>query len=332
MDVKHLFTIYTGLAQALAPPTYGLPDWLCVSGRTWPIFQPAVEMAAQQFNPTWRQAVEALAALKKKSSQAARRSEYEALFVGRGRPPIWLYESRHVNGRIPGPATFSVQALYKQAGLESESAELPDHAALELSFLVFLCQQEIKSADPEWRAVRRLFIKKHASLWLPNVGRALIHSEYPAWQALGYLLVASLSSSKQLKAQKPEKASAFLLPSIMQPNECTLCGFCVQICPTRALNIVEEESNTTLLLSTKHCIACDHCVRVCIPKALTLESAENTPSPIILRQSERAICPACDTHTVSQAEIDAILTQLGEHPRWLDYCLNCRPYQMELSK
>lgn len=328
MNTEQLSTIYTGLAQALASPSYGIPDWLCASGRGWPIFEPAVQIAAQKSDPTWRMAVEALAVVKA-SSKASRSTEYEALFVGGGRPPIWLYESRYVNGRVPGPATFTVQALYKQAGLESQSAELPDHAALELSFLAYLCQQEIKSADPEWRAVRRLFIKKHAGLWLPNVGRALMGSEYPAWQALGYLLEASLSPSK--KHQISPKTAAILLPAIAQPDDCTLCGFCVQSCPTRALGISENDSTTSLWLNAERCITCDHCVRVCLPGALALEGEAPSSNPVLLRQSERAICPVCSAHTVSQAELDAIVNQLGEHPRWLDYCLDCRPHYKELN-
>lgn len=333
MCAEHLSPIYAGLAQALAPPSYDPPPaWFCAPGRDWPIFEPAVQIAARQANPHWRQAIEALAAVKT-SSRAARRAEYKALFIGQGRPPIWLYEARHVNGRIPGPATFTVQNIYKQAGLESEGAELPDHAALELSFLAFLSRQEIESADTERLAVRRLFIKNHAGLWLPDVGRALMHSAYPAWQALGQLLVASLSPNT--RPPRSSEASEVAHPVILEPSDCTLCGFCVQSCPTRALSIHEDDSATALWLAAKRCISCEQCARVCLSKALAMEGASNTSTPVLLRQSERAICPACKTHTVSQAELEAIVTQLGEHPRWLDYCLDCRilsNYQMELNQ
>jgi len=328
MYAKHFSAIYTWLSQVLAPPSYGLPDWFSTSGRDWPIFESAVQVAAHQADPHWRQAVEALVAVKP-SSKAARLAEYEALFSGQERPPIWLYESRHINGRVPGPVTFKVQALYKQAGLESVNAELPDHAALELSFLAFLCRKEIESNDPEWRAVRRIFIKNHAGIWLPDVGRSLICSAYPAWQALGHLLGASLSSRRVPRYSKTLEQS---LPVISQSVDCNLCGFCVQKCPSRALAILEDENTTALWLNTERCIYCEQCVHVCLPGALVLDGKEPSSNPVLLRQSEREICPSCSTHTVSRAELEAIVTQLGEHPHWLDFCLDCRPYYKELIK
>jgi len=329
MILESLAKIYTGLAQVIPTAGSNLPDWLGAQGRYWPIFESAVQIASQQPDSQWRHAVEALAAVKP-SSQGIRRSEYEALFIGQGRPPIWLYESWHVNGRIPGPATFAIQALYKQAGLKYEGAEMPDHAALELSFLSYLCRQEIENGEPEWRDVRRIFIKNHAGLWLPEVGRALICCMYPAWQALGYVLVSSLAQ-KSAKPRRAKTNSQNSLPTISEHADCNLCGFCVQSCPTRALGIREDERTTALLLAAERCIYCEQCVRVCLSEALTLENTAPARNLILLRESDRAVCPACNSKTVSQAELDAIATQLGEHPRWLDYCMACRPYQMEMN-
>ncbi len=165
---------------------------------------------------------------------------------GQGRPPIWLYESYHLDGRIPGGATFTVKSIYAQAGLETDSAELPDHAALELAFLAFLCQQEMwdEHSQQEWREARRLFIKNHAGKWLPSVGHGLIQSPYPAWQAIDHLIV-SLQATK--RKSRPERAE---LPQIADAPACNLCGFCVQICPSRALHIHENQDAYSLVATT----------------------------------------------------------------------------------
>lgn len=322
--------LYQSLAETLAPATYGPPAWLNAPGREWPLFEPAVQIAAQQTDRRWGRAVEVLAAVRA-TSPTARRTEYEALFVGQGHPLIWLYESHHVNGRIPGPATFTVKSLYEQAGLETAGAELPDHAALELSFLAYLCQQECQCADSEWSAVRRLFIKKHAGRWLPGVGRALIHCEYPAWAAVGHLLIASLSPSLR-RLPTHSELSEILLPLIVDPSACNLCGFCVQSCPTSALGIREDAETTSLWLSAERCVRCEQCVHICTPGVLVLEAAEPSSNLVLLHQSQRAACPACGAPTVSQAELKSVAARLGEHPAWLDYCLDCRPLFLEMNR
>ena len=322
-----LAAIYQALAQALSPPTYALPDWLRAPGRDWPLFEPAARLAARQADPRWGRAIESLADVKA-ASPARLRAEYDALFVGQGRPKIWLYESYHLNGRVPGPATFRVKSLYEQAGLESGSAELPDHAALELAFLAYLCDMEAQSGESDWRTARRLFIKNHAGRWLPNVGRALMDCEYPAWRAVGHVLNASLAR-KPVRHPKPLQV---LRPALADGAACNLCGFCVQTCPTRALGIREDDATTALWLNADLCVGCERCVRVCPSEALALEGAKSPSNLVLLRQSPRAACPHCGAFTVSQTEIETISAQLGEHPAWLDYCLDCRPLFMEMNR
>lgn len=318
--------LFQALAEALASPSYGIPEWICAPGREWPLFEPVVQIAARQPDARWGRAVEALAGVDSASPEA-RRGEYEILFVGRGRPKIWLYECYHINGRIPGPASFTVKSLYEQAGLEAESAELPDHAALELAFLAYLCEQETQSRDAEWGAARRLFIKSHAGKWLPAVGRALMACEYPAWRAVGHVLAASLSSRPPMSL----KTSEVSRPQISREVDCDLCGFCVQTCPTRALGIREDDQATSLWLNSGRCVGCDRCVRICPAGVLALEETEPSQNLVLLRQSPRAACPRCGAFTVSKIEIEAIAARLGEHPAWLDNCLDCRSSFMEMK-
>jgi TorA maturation chaperone TorD len=145
--------LYHALAEALAEP----PDWLALPGDEWPLFESAARLAPS--SEAARRAVASLARVRAESS-AARHQRYAALFAGAGRPRFWLYESAHLSGRLLGPQTFAVERLYHAAGLESASAELPDHASTELAFLAYLAEQ---GADN----IERGFITKHAGRWLP---------------------------------------------------------------------------------------------------------------------------------------------------------------------
>lgn len=118
-------------------------------------------------------------------------------------------------------------------------------------------------------------------------------------------------------------------PAVARAEGCTLCGFCVQVCPARALRVDEDAHETRLTLDPASCTGCGRCVRACDPRALMLAAADATAyaicyTPRILRRSPRASCPACGAPTVSQAELAYVATQLGDRPAWLDYCLACR--------
>jgi TorA maturation chaperone TorD len=123
--------LYHLLAEALAEP----PEWLARAGREWPLYDLVVSLAPE--SDAAQGAVEALAEVRAEAL-AARRQRYTALFVGPGRPRVWLYESAFLNGRILGPETFAVERAYRAAGVEPIGAELPDHASLELAFLAQL--------------------------------------------------------------------------------------------------------------------------------------------------------------------------------------------------
>lgn len=312
-----LADLYAGLAAILANAARGeLPDWFACRGQDWPLFASAKALTTQMAG-----AVAAMAEV----GAGSRKGGCHHLFVGNGRPPIMLYESWHVDGRFPSPTTFAVQAVYRQAGVEP-AGELPDHAAVELEFLSFLTEREEEDAGQaqQWRAVRRRFLKAHANRWLPQVARRLAQSDDEAWVAVGLLLTAVLALPDGPRTQKRIVQHAVSLPAMQDAVNCTLCGFCAQTCPTRALRISENEQATRLYLLPESCIFCGKCEKVCDEQVLALTGGMNKETAVLLHESPRAICPRCGQPTVSQAEMAAIVHRLGEHPAWLDYCLNCR--------
>ncbi len=342
--------LYSALAEALAEP----PEWLAAPGREWALFEIATRLAADA------RCLSALAEIRAEPL-AGRRKRYAALFVGSGRPQFWLYESAFLAGRILGPDTFAVEKLYRAAGLDTLGAELPDHASMELAFLAHLAGHGAEEAE-------RGFIEKHAGRWLPELGRALARSGDEVYAPIGQLLADWLMERKcgmmnaecGMPARRAEAHSPFIihhssfriqkLPAITQLDSCTLCGFCVQVCPTRALAIRETSAETNLVLNAGACVSCGKCQQICETEALKLtphppsplpvrtplrcasgtlrESAEQERGSIVLRESPRAACPSCGQPTISRAELDFVAAQIG-HPAWLDYCLDCRPQLME---
>lgn len=327
------------LAECFASAQHGLlagpPLWMMNPALEWPLYANVSRLAIE--SPAARRAILSLSEIPAETIEQ-RQARYDALFGGsNGAPQNWLYESAAKTGRILGAETFAVAKLYRAAGLETNfEAELPDHASLELAFLAHLSKQA--ESDPEWRALERQFIKEHGD-WLIQLGRALADSDDEVYAPIGALLADCLTESGQKNisqkeiARRPLSTVHDLLPTISRADDCTLCGFCVQVCPVHALAVRENESDTLLVLNAPLCIGCGKCERICETKAITLVS--DTPQLIIpnsqlgtcniaLRYSPRAVCPACGKPTVSRAELDYVGAQLGS-PAWLDYCLDCRP-------
>lgn len=314
-----LVEVYTSLSEVLMPSIHaGLPEWMALSGREWPFYEACIRLAGGLENPQLDQCALALSEVPI-SSLDRRLDEYEALFIGNGNPPIWLNESYYANGRIIGPILFSTLDMYQEAGLKIEGAELADHAGLELAFLAYLVDKE--KNDPEffreWKQARQLFIKNHCERWLPEVGRLMSRSIYPGWSAIGLLIIALFSST----VNNINNNNA--LPNIAEPELCTLCGFCVQVCPTGALRIHEDEKNSSLHLETSLCNSCTNCMKICPEKVLLLSASLPDQTRILLRESPLARCSNCGDKTFSQAELDYTQKILGS-PEWLGYCLKCR--------
>lgn len=316
--------LYLALAQALAEP----PGWLAAPGRDWPLFEAAV-YAAQAGSSAAAQAVDRLARIPAESLPARRR-RYEQFFAGPGRPRIWLYESWYVDGRLLGPAALAVEQVYRAAGLDVAETELPDHASVELAFLGWLARQA--AAEPaqavQWQTLARRFISRHAGRWLPSLGRILANTGDPVYAPVGKLLAGWLAEAVVSPQQRAQAARR--IPAVSRPELCSLCGFCVQVCPTHALHIRETDTETGLVLNPAACIACGKCERTCYAAALRLAAQPDAPTgPAVLRVSPRSVCPGCGQPTVSRAELEAVAAGMGRYPAWLDYCLNCRSGLME---
>lgn len=277
-----------------------------------------------------KQAAESMARIPAESL-AERRRRYMRILDHHGTKQLYLYESGARHGRLLGEETFSVERWYRAAGLSVLGAELPDHASVELSFLGYLAEMD----GAEFRRIEREFIHQHASHWLPRLGHRLATSGDSVYGPIGRLLYGWLTEvmhpipktrSTSGVGTHPSRLILFM-PAIERPEDCILCGFCVQVCPTNALAIFENKTMTRLALDTRACTGCRKCERICETGAIAMKKAEDITNPldgwITLRQSERVECAGCGTPMVSQAEMDYLAARL-ENPFWLNYCADCR--------
>jgi ferredoxin len=91
------------------------------------------------------------------------------------------------------------------------------------------------------------------------------------------------------------------------------------------LAIRETASQTALVLLVANCTGCGRCATVCDTKLISMQPAAAAveTKPVILRLSERVACKRCGQPTVSRAELDFVIKQIGQ-PAWLELCPACR--------
>jgi ferredoxin len=319
--------LYGALAEVFSDP----PDWLALSGSQWPVYSIATDLAIGTLN-----ARKALEKMKEISPEpiAIRQERYDALFSGSGRPRYWLHESLYRSGKLFGSETMDVERIYRTAGLVIEGAELPDHASLELAFLAYVANQQGVSDQTSgaWVEIEQNFIKSHAGQWLPDLGRDLSDSGDEIYAPIGQLLADWIISRRQSLLQNYSLPTGLCTPVLQKVENCSLCGFCVQVCPRQVLRIHEDPEETVLLRSGKSCNGCGKCVKICPARVLTLGKLilddGKTAEMVVLRSSPRAHCPKCGRPTVSEAELECIVGKIGRLP-WLESCQECRYILME---
>lgn len=82
------------------------------------------------------------------------------------------------------------------------------------------------------------------------------------------LFLKELKTNKQLQDRKD-----VLLP--VMTEDCSYCSACAILCPTDALQKIENDGYTAMTLTPYKCIECNLCVDICYYKAVTLTEQKN---------------------------------------------------------
>lgn len=133
--------------------------------------------------------------------------DHAELFVGPFELIAAPYGSVYLekNRQIMGDTTISVLKCYEDAGLSVEEKEPPDHIAIELEFMAFLCTREAEaraggnsSEAEKFLAMQRDFYHSFLS-WTPNMCDAIsTGSQNPFYQALADCLARFMVTCEQL--------------------------------------------------------------------------------------------------------------------------------------
>lgn len=112
-------------------------------------------------------------ALEEKSPEEMK-VDYARLFVGPFELIAPPYGSVYLekNRRLMGDSTMAVQKMYQESGLSVEVKEAPDHIALELEFMHYLCLREAAAAAEDkndevlrYSAMQSEFMRKFMAPW-----------------------------------------------------------------------------------------------------------------------------------------------------------------------
>ncbi len=110
------------------------------------------------------------------------RVEYARLFIGPGGFPCPPYESVYRErredgsfGNLMGETTLRVREIYRQAGLDLGTKQLPDYHCTELEFMGYLVAQEAEQYLAQdvrraglWQDIQESFLQDHMAAWLPE--------------------------------------------------------------------------------------------------------------------------------------------------------------------
>ena len=118
--------------------------------------------------------------------------EYLRLFVGPGRVQCPPYESVHredrpilERGLVMGPSTADVRHRYAEAGLvlPKNFTDLPDHIAVEMEFMHFLCAEKLKSVEQgnlqesaKRKKMEQEFLREHLEHWVERFSDCVLKS------------------------------------------------------------------------------------------------------------------------------------------------------------
>lgn len=170
----------------------------------------SIEMLRFAFFPQWQRLLDAIADMDCCPPLGLEEEHIRIFMHNAERAPCLPYESVYVDpeGWTAGWVVAQVEEEYAAAGLSlSPSAkERPDHGAVELQFMGFLCEQEACAWDAgdrqeAARALRRQagFLDRHLLRWFPEwAGQVIVLSDGGTYSLVGEAAHSFVSHDRDL--------------------------------------------------------------------------------------------------------------------------------------
>ncbi len=140
-------------------------------------------LSGHPYSPQMQALLESLAALDPVGDERPLVNEYNRLFMVRPQAPPHETVYMDSEGQFRGMLTAELETTYRQVGLTVSPTlnELPDHIAVELEFMAYLCLKESEAQQDgssttdalRWRGLQAAFVKGHLARWFPLFARRL---------------------------------------------------------------------------------------------------------------------------------------------------------------
>jgi ferredoxin len=243
-------------------------------------------------------------------------------YMAKRRIPVTLHGSDHcgqcAHGKT-GAAQLKINleaaqtlAQAQQQGEDGNSANswVMPHLALDDRSATTKQATQAQSAASEARRgfFGRLFRPKAVPSGSPPVAGQPAQVPEKAIRAGAYMVSDQRELLQIVCKQKTERPfnvawhEGLPLMQLSLQTGCTLCEACFRVCPTGAIEIVQNPHDWALTFQTDRCVACEVCLEVCQPRVLDAQpvfDARPGQPPVTLISQAMQRCSRCDRHFVS---------------------------------
>lgn len=153
-------------------------------------------------------------------------------------------------------------------------------------------------------------------------------------------IVGALANVLEFGPRASEAPSGFRGMPQLDAEKCTACGACMQVCPTGAIELADEDSERVVKFKYEKCISCAFCEEVCPEEAISISverpsltkdrKAIGTSGRVELQRCFVCGKPFAPTGQLQRA-VDRIMGEVKEFQAYRDsivqamsLCQNCR--------
>ena len=189
-----------------------------------------------------------------------------------------------------------------------------------------LCTVEVK-ANEKWKLAASCDIPVNKGLEIRTASEKAVEARKLAAKLL-YYRYPTTAAVRDIA----EKLGVAVEPSVVEGNDCVLCGLCVRTCRdivgAGALSFQDcgldrDVEATKIEFRADKCIGCGSCAFVCPTGFVKLEDEEDKRA-IWNKVFKMAVCDKCGRYFAPEDQLKFISKKTGSSLKELAICTNCR--------